>query len=136
MKEEIKKDIERAESVIKSAERNFKENDFFTAANRIFVACENSIYVLLKLKYGSSSISRIKILTKLGEIDKKAKKVYDKSYDLRVQSDYGRKASVIPLNKENIRKILDEVRKILENAKGLFDNKYGKNGGPEIREGS
>ena len=61
MKEEIKKDIERAESAFKSAERNFKENDLFTAANRVFVACENSIYVLLKLEFGSSSISRIKI---------------------------------------------------------------------------
>ncbi len=133
MEEEIKKDIERAESAFKSAERNFKENDLFTAANRVFVACENSIYALLKLKYGSSSISRIKILTKLGEIDKKAKEAYDKSYDLRVQSDYGRNANLIPLNRKNIEEILDEVKKILENAKSLFDKKYNITGGSEIK---
>ena len=128
MKEDIKKDIERAESAIKSAERNLRENDIFTAANRSFVACENSVYVLLKLKYGSSPISRIKILTKLGEIDKKGKEVYDRSYDLRVQSDYGREANVLPLNKENMEKTLNDVKKVLENAKKLFAEKYDKKG--------
>ncbi|MEK6848096.1 MAG: HEPN domain-containing protein [Nanoarchaeota archaeon] len=101
MRDEIKNDLERAETAFKSAERNFSENDIFTAANRAFVACENSIYVLLKLTYGSSSVSRIKILTRLKEVDKKAKETYDEAYDLRVQSDYGRESKILPLNQKN-----------------------------------
>ena len=50
MLDEIKEDLKRAEEALESAERNFKENDILTAANRIFVTCENSVYVLLKLK--------------------------------------------------------------------------------------
>jgi len=99
---------------LESAERNFKDEDIFTAANRNFVACENMVYVLLKSKFGSSSVSRMKILTKLKEINPKAKEVYDNSYDLRVQADYGREAKIIPLNKENMEKNLKDVKKIVE----------------------
>lgn len=85
--QEIKEDLERAQKALNSAERNFRENDILTSANRSFVACENSIYALFKLKFGSSSTSRMKILTRLGEIDEEMKKTYDESYDLRVQAD-------------------------------------------------
>lgn len=69
LKDEVKADFLRAKKALDSAERNFKEGDILTAANRTFVACENSIYILLKSKFGSTSISRMKILTKLAEID-------------------------------------------------------------------
>ena len=67
MKTETKRDIERAKQALESAQRNLKEGDILTAANRNFIACENAVYVLLKSKFGSSSISRMKILTKLRE---------------------------------------------------------------------
>ncbi len=128
MLDEIKKDLERAKEALESAERNFKENDILTAANRIFVTCENSVYVLLKLKFGSTSISRTKILTKLKEIDPTMKKSYDESYDLRVQADYGRKSKYIPLTKENLNKVMIDVKKQLDNITSLADDKKDSNG--------
>ncbi|MBU2638545.1 MAG: HEPN domain-containing protein [Nanoarchaeota archaeon] len=118
---EIKKDIKRAKDALESAERNFKENDMLTAANRNFVACENAVYVLLKSKFGSSSVSRMKILTRLKEINPKAKEAYDNSYDLRVQADYGRKARMLPLNKGNMEKSLKDVKEIVKNAAKAID---------------
>ena len=116
---DIKKDLERAEEALSSAERNLKEDDILTTANRTFVACENSVYVMLKIRFGSSSISRIKILTRLKEINPKAKETYDKSYDLRAQADYGREAKMLPLNKENMKKIFREVKKLVDDARDL-----------------
>ena len=75
LSEETEKDLERAKKAMKSAERNLKEDDILTAANRNFVACENAVYVLIKSKFGSSSISRIKILTRLKEISQEAKDI-------------------------------------------------------------
>ena len=121
---DIEKDLERAEEALKSAERNLKENDLLTAANRTFVACENAVYILLKLKFGSSSISRIRILTRLKEINPKAKDIYDRSYDLRVQADYGREAKILPLTEENIKKILKEIKKLVEDANKLLEMKF------------
>src|SRR3989338_560909 len=109
MLDEINEDLKRAREALESAERNFKEEDILTAANRAFVACENSVYVLLKLRFGSTSISRTRILTKLKEIDPPLKETYDKSYDLRVQADYGRKSKYLPLTKENLDKVINEV---------------------------
>lgn len=113
---EIKTDLKRAKEGLESAERNLQMGDIFTVANRIFVACENAVYVLLKLKFGSSSISRSRIITKLNEVDKEAKKAYDESYDLRVQADYGRESRIVPLNKENVEKILKKVKEVLKKA--------------------
>tara|TARA_Y100000310_G_scaffold338796_1_gene429498 strand:+ start:4123 stop:4509 length:387 start_codon:yes stop_codon:yes gene_type:complete len=113
---ETERDLERAYEALKSAERNFKENDMFTAANRTFVACENAIYVLLKLKFGSVSISRIKILTRLRDINPKAREVYDQAYDLRVQADYGNQAKTLPLTKKNVEEILNQVKNIVKQA--------------------
>ena len=121
LKDEIKKDMQRSQEALESAERNLKESDIITAANRTFVACENAVYVLLKSKFGSTSISRIKILTKLKEINPKAKEAYDESYDLRVQADYGKETKILPLNKENIEKILEKVKEIIKDANKAVD---------------
>ena len=123
MLDEIKEDLNRAKEALISAERNFKEEDILTAANRIFVACENAVCVLLKLKFGSSSISRIRIITRLNEIDKEAKKAYDESYDLRVQADYGRESKIVPLNKENVERVLKKVKEILKRAEDAVKNR-------------
>lgn len=102
-----------------------EEGDIFTAANRIFVACENAVYVILKLKFGSSSTSRIRIITRLKEVDEFAKEAYDESYDLRVQADYGRISKIIPLTKENVEKVLEKVRKVLRSMGGLMESAKG-----------
>ncbi len=113
----LKEDLERAKQAMQSAERNLKENDILTAANRNFVACENAVHILPKSKFGSNPISRIKILTRLKEINPKAKEIYDNSYDLRVQADYGKQPKTLPLNKDNIEKNLNSVRELIEKAK-------------------
>jgi uncharacterized protein (UPF0332 family) len=118
-KEEIRRDWERAKRALKSAERNLSEGDIITAANRTFVACENAVYVLLKSSLGSSSVKRMKILTRLKDIDQGAKSSYDEAYDLRVQADYGRKARVLSLNKENMEKVLEEVKGVVEKARKI-----------------
>lgn len=110
-------DLKRAEEALGAAMRNFEEKDLLTAANRVFVACENTVYVFLKRKFGSTSISRKRILTHLKEINPKLKLIYDQAYDLRVQADYGRKAVHVPLNKENVEKILADVRSFIEDIK-------------------
>ncbi len=110
---EIENDLKRAKDALKSAERNFEEEDICAAANRTFVACENSIYALLKYRFGSSSISRQRILIQLKEINPNAKEIYSRAYDLRVQSDYSRTSQIIPLNKENLSEILNKVKALI-----------------------
>lgn len=125
MIDEIKEDLNRAKEALISAERNFKENDILTAANRIFVACENSVYVLLKSKFGSCSVTRTRILTQLKEIDPLLKEIYDKSYDLRVQADYGRQSKYLPLTKENLGKVINDVKRHINNVEELVKSKNG-----------
>lgn len=114
---EIKEDLERAEQALQSAERNFREKDVLTASNRLFVACESAIYALLKQKYGSISMSRERILSRLKEVDEHLKEIYDKSYDLRVQADYGKQSKITPLTEENVKSMLLEVTKIINSVK-------------------
>lgn len=124
---EIEGDLKRAKDALNSAERNFEENDIYATANRTFVACENSIYALLKYKFGSSSISRQRILTKLKEINPNAKETYNKAYDLRVQSDYGRTSQIIPLNKENLSKILNKVKTLIREVEQTINKENETN---------
>lgn len=112
----IDEDLKRAHEALDAAERNFKEGDMLTAANRVFVACENAVYIFLKLKFGSVSVSRMRILTRLGDIDLNARTTYDTTYDLRVQADYGKEAKILPLTKENLSKTLSDVRQLIEQA--------------------
>ncbi len=117
---DIVQDLKRAEEAMEAAVRNLEEEDLLTAANRVFVACENTAYVLLKTKFGSTSVSRKRILTKLKEIDPKLKLLYDQAYDLRVQADYGREEILVPLNKENVKKTIDEMGNLLSDVKKKY----------------
>ncbi len=118
---DIVQDLKRAEEAMEAAVRNLEEEDLLTAANRVFVACENTAYVLLKTTFGSTSVSRKRILTKLKDINPKLKLIYDQAYDLRVQADYGRTAMLIPLNKESVGKTVNEMSNLLLEIK----KKYG-----------
>ncbi len=117
LRTEIKEDLERAQKAQQSQERNFREKAFLTAANRSFVACESALYGLLKQKYGSISMSRERILSRLKEVDEHLKEIYDQSYDLRVQADYGKQSKFLPLTESNVKFILEEVNKIINQVK-------------------
>ena len=121
--QEIHKDLERAQNALQSAERNFSEKDYYTSANRLFVACESAVYAFLKLEYGSISISRERILTRLKEIDQVMKETYDQSYDLRVQADYGKQSKLLPLTEENVKVMLLQVTKIIQQIKNHIQQK-------------
>ncbi len=114
---EIQEDLERAEKALQSAERNIQENDILTSANRLFVACESTVCAFLKHRYGTSSVSRERILTRLKEIDETMKETYDKSYDLRVQADYGKQSKLTPLTEENVKLLLTTVARLLKSVK-------------------
>ena len=41
------------------------------------------------------------------------KDIYESAYDIRVQSDYGRKSRIVELSKVNVNKIIQEVEEII-----------------------
>ncbi len=113
LKNEIIEDFDRAKNAFASAKRNFDEDDMFTAANRLFVACENAVYVCMKLKFGGTTISRKRIILKIQSISPTMMELYERSYDLRVQADYGRKSKIMELNKERVGEIISKVQKLI-----------------------
>jgi len=113
LKNEIIEDFDRAKNAFASAKRNFDEEDMFTAANRLFVACENAVYACMKLKFGGTTISRKRIILKIHSISPIMMELYERSYDLRVQADYGRKSKIVEFNKERIREIICKVEKLI-----------------------
>ncbi len=112
MRDEILYDLNRAKNALQSAKRNFQEGDIYTAANRIFVACENAVFVRMKLKYGNTTISRKRIIQKINAIDPQLKDLYEASCDIRVQADYGKRSKITELNKASIEDIITKVEKI------------------------
>ena len=113
LKNEIIEDFNRAKNAFVSARRNFDEGDLFTASNRLFVACENAVYACMKLRFGGTTISRKRIILKIQSISPRMMKLYERSYDLRVQADYGRKSRIVELNKERIGEMINEVQKLI-----------------------
>ena len=120
LKNEIIDDFNRATNALASAMRNFEEEDLFTASNRLFVACENAVYACMKLKFGGTTISRKRIVLKIGSISPEMMELYERSYDLRVQADYGRKSRIAELNKERVLDVMNRINKsILDIEKEL-----------------
>jgi uncharacterized protein (UPF0332 family) len=113
LKDEIIQDFDRARKAFASAMRNFEEDDLFTASNRLFVACENAVYACMKLKFGGTTISRKRIIMKIESISPSMMELYEHSYDLRVQADYGRKSRIVELNKERVGEMIDKVQKLI-----------------------
>jgi len=113
LKNEIIEDFDRAKNAFASAKRNFDEEDMFTAANRLFVACENAVYACMKLKLGGTTISRKRIILKINSISPMMMELYERSYDLRVQADYGGKSKIVEFNKERIGEIIIKVQKLI-----------------------
>lgn len=112
-KNEIIEDFNRAKNALASSKRNFEEGDTLTAANRIFVACENAVYACMKLKFGSTTISRKRIVLKMESISPLMMELYERSYDLRVQADYGRKSRIMELSIERVEEIIWKVEKLI-----------------------
>ncbi len=109
-------DFNRAKNALYSARRNFQEGDLFTAANRIFVACENAVFVRMKLQFDNTTISRKRIILKLKTINPALKDIYEASYDMRVQADYGKRSKITELNKANIEVIIKKVEEIINDT--------------------
>ncbi|MDP3104570.1 MAG: hypothetical protein Q8M95_08170 [Candidatus Methanoperedens sp.] len=114
LKNEIIEDLDRAKNAFASAKRNFDEEDMFTASNRLFVACENAVYACMKLKFGGTTISRKRIIMKIESISPDMMELYERSYDLRVQADYGRKSRIVELNKERVGEMMHKVQKLIK----------------------
>jgi len=113
LKNEIIEDFDRAKTAFASARRNFDEGDLFTAANRLFVACENAVYACMKLRFGGTTISRKRIILKIQSVSPRMMELYERSYDLRVQTDYGRKSRIVEFNKERIGEMINNVEKLI-----------------------
>lgn len=113
LKNEIIEDFNRAKNALASARRNFEEGDALTAANRIFVACENAVYACMKLKFGGTTISRKRIILKMHIISPLMMELYERSYDLRVQADYGKKSRIVEMNRERVGEIIEKVEKLI-----------------------
>ncbi len=113
LKNEIIEDFNRAKNALASARRNFEEGDALTAANRIFVACENAVYACMKLKFGGTTISRKRIILKMQIISPLMMELYERSYDLRVQADYGKKSRIVEMNRERVGEIIEKVEKLI-----------------------
>ena len=108
---DIKDDLARAAWALDAEEHNLGEfGDFFTAANRAFVACESTVYAYLGKVLGNAPKSRARLQANLSSLRPELKRVYDQSYDLRVQADYGRASRFILLNKENVRNTLNKIK--------------------------
>ncbi len=113
LKNEIIEDFSRAKNALVSAKRNFEEGDRLTAANRVFVACENAVYACMKLKFGGTTISRKRILLNMESVSPLMMELYERSYDLRVQADYGRKSRIVEFSKERVEEIIKKVEKLI-----------------------
>jgi len=122
LKNEIIEDFDRAKTAFASARRNFDEGDLFTAANRLFVACENAVYACMKLRFGGTTISRKRIILKIQSISPRMMELYERSYDLRVQADYGRKSRIVEFNKECIGEMINNVEKLIMDIENELKN--------------
>lgn len=122
LKNEIIEDFDRAKTALASARRNFDEGDLFTSANRLFVACENAVYACMKLRFGGTTISRKRIILKIQSISPRMMELYERSYDLRVQADYGRKSRIVEFNKERIGEMINKVEKLIMDIENELKN--------------
>lgn len=120
MKEELKSEIiddfHRARNAFVSAKKNFEDDDVSAASNRVFVACENAIYARLKIMFGNTTFSRSRIVLKIGSISPSLKKLYERSYDMRVQADYGRRSRIVELNRKNVEDVIKETESLISDT--------------------
>ncbi len=113
VKKEVIEDFNRARSALVSAKRNFDEGDILTSANRIFVACENATYALMRLRFGNTTFSRKRITIGIKRINPLLVDLYEQSYDMRVQADYGRRSRIAELTKERVHEITRKIEKLV-----------------------
>jgi uncharacterized coiled-coil DUF342 family protein len=67
----------------------------------------------MKLRFGGTTISRKRIISKIQSVSPRMMELYERSYDLRVQADYGRKSKIVEFNKERIGEIIIKVQKLI-----------------------
>lgn len=122
LKNEIIADFHRAKNALGSAKKNFEDDDLPAASNRVFVACENAIYARLRIMFGDTTFSRRRIVLKIGSISPLLKELYERSYDMRVQADYGRRSRIAELNRENVEKVIKETESLISDTETEMRN--------------
>jgi len=106
----------RAKEFFEAAEANFNRGDINTAANREYFAAERAVVALLKIKTGRE-FKNHKNIWNASRILNLGVDVYGllrSLYDLRLQADYGKEFSIVPLTKESARDYLIKVKALLE----------------------
>lgn len=115
----------RAKDFLAAAEANLKLDDVNTAANREYFAAERAIVALLHAKTGQKFKEHRKIwdASRVLSLSSDTYKLLRELYDLRLQADYGKAFSIVPLTKENVKAYLQRIRALLkeiESTKKVF----------------
>ena len=76
----------------------------------------------MKLRFGGTTISRKRIILKIQSISPRMMELYERSYDLRVQADYGRKSRIVEFNKERIGEMINKVEKLIMDIENELKN--------------
>ncbi|MDD4878417.1 MAG: HEPN domain-containing protein [Candidatus Nanoarchaeia archaeon] len=107
------RDWERAEGFLKAAESNLRLNDYRTAANREYFACESAVCAVLKLKGIAVRREHKDIWVKSAFISQNAKSLLRELYDLRLQADYGKASVITPLSYDIAEEYLEKVKEFI-----------------------
>lgn len=113
----IKYKIERSLDALNSAERNFKENDLFTAVQRTYYASYYSAEALLLVKglsfssHKSSIGSFNKEFVHTGFVDKKYSSILKELFETRQTGDYG---NFVGFQREEVENNLNMAKEFIE----------------------
>lgn len=113
----IKYKIERSLDALNSAERNFKENDLFTAVQRTYYASYYSAEALLLVKglsfssHKSSIGSFNKEFVHTGLVDKKYSSILKELFETRQTGDYG---NFVGFQREEVENNLNMAKEFIE----------------------
>lgn len=120
MEKKYSSDWNRAKSFLAAAEANLKLDDFKTAANREYFACERAVVAVLKLKGIRAPSVHKKIWEKSALVEQNSIHLLRSLYDLRLQADYGKSSFIVPLNMQTAEEYLEKVKSFI----ALLEKKY------------
>jgi len=112
----------RAMGFLKAAESNLKLNDYRTAANREYFACESAVSAVLKLKGIKARKEHKDIWDKAAFVCPDGKRLLRELYDLRLQADYGKASFIVPLSQEIAEEYLVRLKAFV--GKLAFENGF------------
>jgi len=106
----------RAKEFFEAAEANFSRGDVNTAANREYFAAERAVVALLKIETGQEFKNHKNIwdASRILNLDVDIYGLLRSLYDLRLQADYGKEFSIVPLTMGSAKEYLAKVKALLE----------------------